>query len=112
MLQNDTPKDFVIATNETHSVRKFVEASFREINKEIIWQGEGETEVGIEKGTQIVRIKVDPKYYRPTEVELLLGDSSKAKNELNWQNKIKFIDLVKDMVAADIQLAKMQMKIS
>jgi GDPmannose 4,6-dehydratase len=68
MLQRDTPEDFVISTNEAHSVREFVEAAFREINKEIVWEGSGETEVGKEKDTGIVRIKVDPKFYRPTEV--------------------------------------------
>jgi GDPmannose 4,6-dehydratase len=106
MLQRDTPEDFVISTNEAHSVREFVEAAFREINKEIVWEGSGETEVGKEKDTGIVRIKVDPKFYRPTEVEFLLGDSTKAKTELGWQCKITFKDLVKEMVAADIELMK------
>jgi len=106
MLQNDKPQDFVIATNEAHSVREFVEAAFREINKEIVWEGKGDNEVGKEKDTGIVRIKVDPKFYRPTEVDILLGDATKAKNELNWNCKITFKDLVKEMVAADIELMK------
>jgi len=106
MLQNDKPQDFVIATNEAHSVREFVEAAFREINKEIVWEGKGDNEVGKEKDTGIVRIKVDPKFYRPTEVDFLLGDATKAKNELNWNCKITFKDLVKEMVAADIELMK------
>lgn len=68
MLQVDKPEDYVIATNEVHSVREFVEASFREINKQIVWEGSGDNEVGKEKDTGIIRVKVDPKYYRPTEV--------------------------------------------
>ena len=68
MLQCEKPEDYVIATNEAHSVREFVEAAFREINKEIVWEGSGDNEVGKEKDTGIVRIKVDPKFYRPTEV--------------------------------------------
>jgi GDP-mannose 4,6-dehydratase len=68
MLQQDSPDDFVIATGETHSVREFVEAAFNYIGKEIVWKGEGENEVGLEKDTGIVRVKVNPKYFRPTEV--------------------------------------------
>lgn len=68
MLQQEKPDDFVIATGETHSVREFVEAAFRYVNKAIRWEGEGENEVGIEEGTDIIRVKVNPRYYRPTEV--------------------------------------------
>lgn len=106
MLQLEKPEDFVIATGETHSVREFVEASFKFIGKFIEWRGSGVNEVGIEKGTEIVRVKVNPKYFRPTEVDLLLGDATKAKNMLGWTPKVKFDELVEDMMKADIELMK------
>lgn len=106
MLQRDTPSDYVIATGETHSVREFVEASFRYIGRQIIWEGEGVDEIGIEQDTGIVRVRINPKYFRPTEVDLLLGDASKAKRELNWAPKVTFMELVNDMMAADIELMK------
>lgn len=104
MLQQDTPQDFVISTGEKHSVRELVEVCFQEIGMEIIWEGKGQDEKGIEKATGKTRLSVDPKYYRPSEVDLLLGDSSKAKNLLGWTPKIKFLELVKEMVAADLAL--------
>lgn len=106
MLQLDKPEDFVIATGETHSVREFVEESFKFIGKEIEWQGEGVDEVGLEKGTSTVRVKVNPKYFRPTEVDLLLGDATKAKEMLGWTPKVNFNELVKDMMSHDIELMK------
>lgn len=106
MLQQEAPKDFVIATGETHSVREFVEAAFRWIGREIEWKGEGVNEIGLEKGTEIVRVKVNKKYFRPTEVDLLLGDPSKAKNELDWKPKVSFPELVADMMKSDIELMK------
>jgi GDPmannose 4,6-dehydratase len=106
MLQVDTPEDFVISTNETHSVREFVECAFKEIGKEIVWEGAGVDEIGKEKDTGIVRVKIDPKYFRPTEVDILLGDSTKARTTLNWEPKTTFRDLVTEMVASDIQLMK------
>ncbi|CAF4027886.1 unnamed protein product, partial [Rotaria magnacalcarata] len=106
MLQQDTPEDLVIATGETHSVREFVEAAFQEINKEIVWEGEGINEVGKEKDTGIVRVTVNPKYFRPTEVDLLIGNPKKAEEKLHWKPKITFKELVKEMVAADIVLMK------
>jgi len=106
MLQQDKPEDFVIATGETRSVREFVEASFRHIGKEIVWRGSGVDEVGVEKGTDIVRVKVNPKYFRPTEVDLLLGDSTKARTLLGWKPKCSFDELVKDMMDSDIALMK------
>lgn len=106
MLQQEKPEDFVIATNEAHSVREFVEVSFREIGKEIIWEGSDVNEVGKEKDTGIVRIKVNPKYYRPTEVEFLLGNAEKAEKHLHWKPKISFSELVKEMVKSDIELMK------
>ncbi|XP_014086972.1 GDP-mannose 4,6 dehydratase [Bactrocera oleae] len=106
MLQLEKPADFVIATGETHSVREFVEESFKFIGREIIWQGEGVDEVGIEKDTGIVRVRINPKYFRPTEVDLLQGDSSKARQELKWIPKVTFNELIKDMMEADIELMK------
>lgn len=106
MLQQENPVDYVIATGEAHSVREFVEAAFKVIGREIQWQGSGVDEVGIEKGTDIVRVRVNKKYFRPTEVDLLLGDSTKARQELNWAPKISFSQLVEDMMRADIELMK------
>lgn len=106
MLQLEKPEDFVIATGETHSVREFVEEAFKYIGREIEWRGTGVNEVGVEKGTDIVRIKVNPKYFRPTEVDLLLGDATKAKNVLGWKPKVTFLNLVADMMSSDIKLMK------
>jgi len=106
MLQQDEPDDFVLATGMMHSVREFVEAAFRYIGKEIEWEGKGDNEQGREVSTGIVRVKVNPKFYRPTEVEQLLGDPTKAKTKLGWQPKVEFSDLVKDMMDSDISLMK------
>lgn len=106
MLQEEKPQDYVIATGETHSVRDFVEAAFNVIGRKINWRGEGVDEMGIEDGSGIVRIKVNPKYFRPTEVDLLLGDASKAQKELGWKRRISFLDLVKDMTESDIELMR------
>lgn len=106
MLQQKSPEDIVLATGETHSVRQFVQLAFQEIGKEIVWEGENEAEVGKDKETGTVLVKVNPKFYRPSEVELLLGDASKAQRLLEWRPKTAFADLVKEMVAADIELMK------
>jgi len=106
MLQQDAPDDFVIATGHMHSVRKFVIAAFKYIGMDIEWEGEGDNEIGKEKGTGIIRVKVNPKFYRPTEVEQLLGDPSKAKSQLGWTPKVDFDMLVKDMMDSDIELMK------
>ncbi|KAF2077148.1 hypothetical protein CYY_001533 [Polysphondylium violaceum] len=106
MLQQDKPEDYVLATGETHPVREFVEKSFKEINIDIKWRGEGLDEEGYEEKTGIVYVKIDPKYFRPTEVDLLLGNPAKAKRELKWEIKISFNDLVKEMVAKDIEYLK------
>jgi len=102
MLQAETPDDFVLATNETHTVRKFVELSFKEVGMIIKWQGEGVDEVGINQDGKVV-VRIDPKYFRPTEVDLLLGDSTKAKNVLGWTASTPLETLVKEMVAGDLQ---------
>ena len=112
MLQQPQPDDYVLATGETHSVREFADLAFKELRMELEWEGEGPTEVGrikekvkrikgkdLEAGSVVVA--VDPKYYRPTEVDLLIGDASKAKKKLGWQPKVKFEELVKIMAQAD-----------
>ncbi|MBI3135810.1 MAG: GDP-mannose 4,6-dehydratase [Bacteroidetes bacterium] len=104
MLQQDIADDYVLATGETHPVREFVEKSFAEAGIEIRWEGSGVDEKGYNKKTNEILVEVDPKYFRPTEVELLLGDPSKAKRELGWKNTYTFDALVKEMVQADIKL--------
>jgi GDPmannose 4,6-dehydratase len=102
MLGHAEPGDYVMATGETHTVREFAEAAFREAGLELEWTRRDGIEVGIEKKTGKVRVEQDPSYYRPTEVDLLVGDYSKAKRVLGWEPKTKFADLVKLMVKADI----------
>ncbi|MCF7939493.1 MAG: GDP-mannose 4,6-dehydratase [Spirochaetales bacterium] len=106
MLQQDAPDDFVIATGEVHSVREFVEASCMHLDIDIKWQGEGVNEVGIEKHSEKTIVRVDPRYFRPTEVDLLLGDPTKSRNVLGWQAKVSFNELVQTMVEADFNQQK------
>ncbi|WP_406659828.1 GDP-mannose 4,6-dehydratase [Methanolobus sp. ZRKC3] len=103
MLQQDEPDDFVIATGETHSVREFVELAFGEVGINIEWKGEGVDEVGLDAETGETLIEIDPRYYRPTEVELLLGDPTKAKEKLGWVPKVEFGNLVSIMVDEDLR---------
>ena len=103
MLQHDTADDFVLATNETHSVREFVDETFKHLDMELEWVGENENERGIDKVTGVTRISVNPSYYRPTEIDILLGDYSKAKAILGWSPKTKFHDLVKLMAESDLK---------
>lgn len=104
MLQQPEADDYVLATGETYSVRQFVEFAFAEVGREIGWEGTGVAEVGKDKKTGEVLVRIDPKYFRPTEVELLLGDPSKAKSRLGWSHKTTFRELVSEMVASDIEL--------
>ena len=97
MLQQDTPDDYVIATGEQYSVREFVDKSANYFGMSIEWQGEGLDEIGIDKNTGRIIIRVDDKYFRPAEVESLLGDATKAKEQLGWEPKITFDGLVEDM---------------
>ena len=106
MLQQDTPQDYVLSMNETHTVREFVELAFTELGYTIEWQGEGVNEKGIDKETGRVLVEVDPRYFRPAEVELLWGDSTKARTELGWEPKYSFMDLVKEMVHSDLENLK------
>jgi GDPmannose 4,6-dehydratase len=101
-VQHDEPDDYVLATGEKHSVREFVEKAFAHIGKTIVWRGRGVEEKGVEKSTGEVLIEVDPRYFRPTEVDALLGDASKARAKLGWKHKTSFEALVKEMVEADL----------
>ena len=106
MLQQDQPDDYVMATGENHSIREFAEKAFKELDIEIEWQGTGENEMGVDSKTGRKIIGIDENYYRPLEVEQLLGDAKKAKEELGWQPKTNFGDLVKIMVHADWKKVK------
>ena len=103
MLQQDTPDDYVLATNETHTVREFVEMAFREAGIAVEWRGEGVEEKGYDAKSGRLLVDVDPRYFRPAEVELLWGDPSKAEKELGWQRKVPFPELIRMMVRADME---------
>lgn len=103
ILQQDQPKDYVLATNETHTVREFVEKAFAETGVPIRWEGEGSNEKGYDAKTGKLLVDVSEQFYRPAEVELLWGDSTKAEHELGWRRKVGFAELVKMMVAADLE---------
>ncbi|WP_024615539.1 GDP-mannose 4,6-dehydratase [Clostridium sp. Ade.TY] len=103
ILQQEEPQDYVLATNETHTVREFVELAFAEVGIEIEWQGTGVDEKGIDKATGKVLVDVNPRYFRPAEVELLWGDCTKAEKELGWKRKVDFKGLVKMMVDEDMK---------
>ncbi len=102
MLQQDEPDDYVLATGEMHSVREFVELAFSHVGIDIVWRGSGEGETGVDRQTGEVRIAVDPRYFRPAEVDQLLGDPAKAKDKLGWQHRTSFRELVHEMVEADL----------
>ena len=104
MLQQPEPDDFVLATGESHSVREFVEHAFAHVDLKIAWQGRGVDEVGIEEKSGRMLVKVDPRYFRPTEVEALLGDASKAHQRLGWRPEVKFEELVRQMVEEDMRM--------
>ena len=103
ILQQEKPQDYVLATNETHTVREFVELAFAEVGIEIEWKGTGVDEKGYDKATGRMLVDVNPRYFRPAEVELLWGDSSKAERELGWERKVSFRDLVSMMVDSDMK---------
>mgnify|MGYP001348057043 CR=1 FL=1 len=104
MLQQDKPEDYVLATGITTTVRDFCFMAFSEVGISINWEGKGNQEKGIDASTGKVLVEVDPNYYRPTEVDLLIGDATKAKEQLNWQPKVNISSLVKEMVASDVAL--------
>ena len=103
ILQQPEPGDYVLATGETHTVREFVEKAFDQIGIKIEWKGAGVDETGIDAASGRVLVKIDPRYFRPTEVDLLLGDPSKARSKLGWQHTVSFDQLVAEMVAADLK---------
>jgi GDPmannose 4,6-dehydratase len=101
ILQQPTPDDYVLATGEMHSVREFVELAFAEVGRQITWKGEGVEEVGVDSKSGQVLVAIDPRYFRPTEVDELLGDPTKAHQKLGWRHKTTFKELVAEMVASD-----------
>ena len=101
MLQQDEPDDYVLATGEKHSVREFVERAFDHVGRTIAWRGSGVDETGIDAKSGQILVEIDPRYFRPTEVDLLLGDPGKARQKLGWRHKTSFADLVREMVEGD-----------
>ena len=108
MLQQDKPGDYVVATNETHSVREFVELTCKELGIKLKWSGSGLKEIGTDENTGKAIVRIDPKYFRPAEVDLLIGDYSKIKKEMGWKPKTLFKDLVSLMAKSDLQLEAQQ----
>ena len=106
MLQQDKSDDFIIASGEQHSVREFCEIAFKEVGIDLEWNGEGANEKGVDKKTGKIVVEIDPKYFRPSEVESLLGDSTKAREKLGWSPKVSFRELIKEMVEHDLEEAK------
>ncbi len=106
MLQQEKPEDYVIATGETHTVRELTEVAFKYVDIDLVWEGKGTAEKGIDKKTGKIIVEVDSKYFRPTEVDLLIGDPSKAKEKLGWETKTSFKELVKIMVESDLKALK------
>jgi len=109
ILQQPEPDDYVLATGESYSVRRFVELAFAEIGKTIEWQGEGIDEKGIDASSGEVLIEVDTRYFRPTEVNKLLGDATKAKEKLGWSPRFTFKGMVEEMVRSDLEIVKKEM---
>jgi len=110
MLQHSTPEDFVLATGKTYTVREFATLAFRELGIDLEWSGKGASEKGIDRATGRIVVEVDPDYFRPTEVDLLVGDASKAFNLLGWKPKVEIDELVKIMVKADWERVQRQLK--
>jgi GDPmannose 4,6-dehydratase len=106
MLQQPEPDDYVLATGESHSVRELIERAFAETGRIVEWRGKGKAEKGVDRESGATLVEIDPRYYRPTEVDHLLGDPAKARKNLGWQHRIGFDALVQEMVAADIDLMK------
>ena len=104
MLQQPLADDYVLATGETHSVREFVDLAFAEVGKSLEWRGSGVEEKGIDKTTGEILVEVDPRFFRPAEVDVLIGDPSKARSKLGWTSSISFASLVREMVQFDVAL--------
>jgi GDPmannose 4,6-dehydratase len=108
IVQQPEPDDYVLATGETHSVREFVERAFAEAGREIVWSGKGVEETGQDRRTGQILVRIDPAYFRPTEVDLLMGDPRKAREKLGWQHRTPFAELVSEMVATDMRFASIE----
>jgi GDPmannose 4,6-dehydratase len=106
VLQQAEPGDYVLATGETHSVREFVERAFAHVGRQIVWRGEGVDEVGVDQRSGKEVVCIDPRYFRPTEVDELLGDASKARAKLGWAPKTTFAELVAEMVDSDLKMVE------
>lgn len=112
MLQQDKPDDYVVATNETRTVREFVETAFRHVGIEVQWQGSGVDEIGINKANGKTIVKVNKQFFRPAEVDILLGDPSKAEKVLGWKREIDFSQLVERMVKNDLAIIEHEIKVN
>jgi GDPmannose 4,6-dehydratase len=108
IVQQGEPDDYVLATGEKHSVREFVEHAFAEVGRRIAWRGKGREEKGLDAKSGQVLVAIDPRYFRPTEVDLLVGDASKARQKLGWHHKTSFADLVKEMLASDLVQVRLE----
>jgi GDPmannose 4,6-dehydratase len=106
IVQQDKPDDYVLATGEGHTVRELIEEAFLVVGRQIAWRGNGANEVGIDEATGQAIIEIDPRYFRPTEVDLLIGDASKARTKLGWKHKVSFKQLVREMVQSDLKYYK------
>lgn len=111
MLQQEKPDDYVIATNETRTVREFVETAFRAVDMEIVWEGTGIDEIGKDKATGKTVVKINPQFFRPAEVDVLLGNPEKAEKNLGWKREIQFAELVERMVKHDLALVETEIRI-
>jgi len=110
MLQQEQPGDYVLATGETHSVREFVEKAFARVGREIEWRGTGAEEKGFDRRSGKVLVEIDPRYFRPTDIDLLLGDPTKARSKLGWRHRVGFDELVREMVDADLAGMRLEQK--
>ena len=104
MLQQPEPDDYVLATGQSHSVRSFVEKAFLEVGVNLEWRGRGVEEKGVDSSDGRILVEVDPRYFRPTEVDLLIGDPTKARKKLGWRHETRLDDLVAEMVREDLRL--------
>ncbi len=106
ILQQDEPEDYVIATGETHSVREFVEKAFYEVGITITWEGSDVDEVGMDAGSERILVEIDPRYFRPTGVDILVGDATKARKKLGWEPRVTFEELIRRMIREDCREAE------
>jgi len=106
IVQQPQPDDYVLATGESHTVREFVEKAFARVGRRLEWKGSGAAEHGVDAATGKVLVEIDPRYFRPTEVESLIGDASKARQKLGWRHKVSFAQLVEEMVDADLKAVR------